>query len=293
GTTRMTTDATIMMRIPMAPNIKIVDAPDASSATVFRGVPTTLNTPALDPILMLDGRQPNLESLALVSIHDHAQPAVFPTGEELDAIKQFQLTSEFFSAPSLMQFARDGQAPGLPAGRTPSERRGRRFFENVVDFLDLKHGLCAGCHSGPMLNQTNVFSQIAFGIPVGTRFQNVLVSERNLPGNPVHEYVFNEGMPNEQRLSSPDLGRSLITGLTQSEDLTFSHFNAFKIPQLRGVRHTAPYFHNSSAKTPADVPAHYAVCSAIVTDPQNGDPPIGTLTAQDQADIVAYLKLLD
>jgi hypothetical protein len=30
-----------------------------------------------------------------------------------------------------------------------------------------------------------------------------------------------------------------------------------------------------------------------MTDPQNGDPPVITLTAADQADIVAYLRLLD
>jgi hypothetical protein len=32
--------------------------------TVRRGVPSTLNTPALDPVLMWDGRQPNLEAQA-------------------------------------------------------------------------------------------------------------------------------------------------------------------------------------------------------------------------------------
>ena len=45
-----------------------------------------------------------------------------------------------------------------------------------MDFVDPKHGLCAGCHAGPMLNETNKFSEIVFGIPVGTRFQNILVS---------------------------------------------------------------------------------------------------------------------
>jgi len=277
----------------MAANVKLAGNSAATFATVFRGVPTTLNTPALDPVLTLDGRQPNLESQALASIHDHAQATVFPTGEELDAIKQFELTKDFFSSTELMLFARGGPAPSLPPGRTPSSVRGRRFFEDVVDFIDLKHGLCAGCHAGPMLNHTNVFSQIAFGIPVATRFQNILVSERNVPQYPVREYVFNEGMPNEQRLSSPDLGRSLVTGVTQLEDDTFSHFNAFKIPTLRGVRYTAPYFHDNSAKTLEDVAAHYAIYFAIVTDPQNGNPPIITLTPQDQADIVEYLKLLD
>lgn len=55
---------------------------------------------------------------------------------------------------------------------------------------------------------------------------------------------------------------------------------------------TAPYFHDNSAKTLEDVLRHYAQFFAIVTDPStNGDPPL-ILTEQDQADIIAFLKLL-
>ena len=295
GVTRMLADATILMRIPMAPNVRLAGDPGATTAVAFRGIPTTLNTPSLDPVLMLDGRQPNLQSQAMGAIHDHAQATVFPTGAELDAIKQFQLTDAFFSSPTVKHFTKSGPAPPLPPGNTASEKRGRRFFEDIVDFVDLKHGLCAGCHAGPMLNETNVFSLIAFGIPVGTRFQDILVSELNVAGNEVQEFVFNQGLVNERHAFSPDLGRSLITGVTDLEDLTFSHFNAFKIPQLRGIRHTAPYFHDNSAKTLEDVMVHYATFFAIVTDfdGPGGDPPLIVLTDQDQQDMVAYMKLLD
>jgi cytochrome c peroxidase len=156
-----------------------------------------------------------------------------------------------------------------------------------VDFVDLKHGLCAGCHSGPMLNETNLAGELAFGVPKGTRFQTAFVSELNAAGNPVHDFIFNEGQPNERRVSSPDPGRSLITGVTDVEDTTFSNFNAFKIPQLRGVRNTAPYFHDNSAKTLEDVLAHYKTFFEIAT---NG---ALILTPRDQKDIVAFIKLLD
>jgi cytochrome c peroxidase len=63
--------------------------------------------------------------------------------------------------------------------------------------------------------------------------------------------------------------------------------NAFKIPTLWGVRRTAPYFHDNSAKTLEDVAAHYAKFFKIVTA---ANPLI--LTDQDQKDIVAYMKLL-
>jgi cytochrome c peroxidase len=62
--------------------------------------------------------------------------------------------------------------------------------------------------------------------------------------------------------------------------------NAFKIPQLRGVRDTAPYFHDNSAKTLEDVLKHYKKFFDFVGSGID-------LTPQDQRDIVAYLKLLD
>ena len=60
----------------------------------------------------------------------------------------------------------------------------------------------------------------------------------------------------------------------------------FKIPSLWGVGKTAPYFHDNSAKTLEEVAAFYTDLFA------NGpDFPV-QLTAQDEADMVAFLKLL-
>jgi len=286
GTTRIQGDATILMHIPLALNVKLGADPGARKMTVARGIPTTINMPALDPVIMLDGRQPDLQTQALGAITDHAHATSPPTITDLDRIKAFELTNEFFSSPETLKFAQGGAAPGLPRGNTASEKRGRRFFEDEVDFVDAKHGLCAGCHAGPMLNQTNEFSQIVFGIPLGTRFQNILVSFFNVAGNPLQEFVFNQGQPNERRVLSPDIGRSAITGVTDFEDARFDNFEAFKIPQLRGIRDTGPYFHDNSAKTLEDVLVHYARFFDLVTGG------FITLTPQDQADMVAFMKLL-
>ena len=64
---------------------------------------------------------------------------------------------------------------------------------------------------------------------------------------------------------SPDPGRALITGVTQAQDPTLEHVNAFKISPLRGIRRTAPYFHDNSAKTLEDVATHYTLFFQIVT----------------------------
>ena len=81
GVTRMLADATILMNIPLASNVTLRDDPDARFVVVPRGIPTTLNTPALHPVLMLDGRQPTLTSQATGAIHDHAHNTIEPTLE--------------------------------------------------------------------------------------------------------------------------------------------------------------------------------------------------------------------
>ena len=68
GVRRMLTDATVLVTVPLAANVTLADDPDARTVTVRRGIATTLNTPALDLVLMLDGRQPDLESQATGAI---------------------------------------------------------------------------------------------------------------------------------------------------------------------------------------------------------------------------------
>lgn len=290
GVSRILSDATILVTIPLAPNVSLADDPSARTVTLRRGVASTLNTPALDPVLMLDGRQPTLEDQAAGAIADHAQ-AARPSDADLHAIAAFQKTNGFFSAPAVRQFALTRRPLELPEGRTESERRGRRFFEDVPPDLSqgLKPGLCAHCHSGPLLNTTNEFAAAFIPspapIPAGQRFLSVGVSEFNTALNPVREFVFNAGTPQEVHLLSPDPGRALRTGVV--DDPTLEHVNAFKISPLRGIRKTAPYFHDNSAKTLEDVAAHYAKFFNVASGG------LITLTAQDERDIVAYLKLLD
>ena len=73
-----------------------------------------------------------------------------------------------------------------------------------------------------------------------------------------------------------------ITGVLPADDFTGANYEAFKIPQLRGVEDTAPYFHDNSAKTLEDVMNFY----------ERFFSPFVILTPQDKADMVAYMKLL-
>lgn len=290
GSRRMRTEATVLVTVPLAANVTLADDPSARTVTVRRGIPSTLNTPALDPVLMLDGRQATLDAQAAGAILDHAQ-GVVPSAADLRALADFQRGPAFFSSAELRRFFRGGEAPGLPRGRTPAERRGRRFFEDLPPdpAAGLKPGLCAHCHSGPLLNTTNDFAAPFIPspapIPAGQRFLSVGVSEFNSAGHPVREFVFNAGTPAEVRVMSPDPGRALVTGIV--DDPTLEHVNAFKISPLRGIRHTAPYFHDNSARTLEDAVAHYTKFFFVASGG------LIVLTPQDERDIVAYLKLLD
>jgi cytochrome c peroxidase len=138
-----------------------------------------------------------------------------------------------------------------------------------------------------MLNETNQF------IPVpplgrGGRFQDVFVSALNAAQNPVHTFVFQNADGTVRLVESPDPGRALATG----DPRDFDGLNAFKIPSLWGAARTAPYFHDNSAKTLEDVLKHYETFFKIATDPAFDGNPTVILTEQDQADIVAFLKLL-
>ena len=82
--------------------------------------------------------------------------------------------------------------------------------------------------------------------------------------------------------SSPDLtGPGLFTDITEQPpagDLA----GGIHVPSLRGISHTAPYFHDASAATLADAVARLV----------NRGAPVAPLTSEEQAALVEYLKSL-
>jgi cytochrome c peroxidase len=292
GFSRMLADATILVKIPLPPNVRLADDP-ARFVILRRGIPSTHNTPALDPVLMLDGREPDLVTQARHAIENHAQNTKPLADSDLRLIADFQLTDDFFSSPALAKLAPGTLEETLPQGSTDSEKRGRRFFVSSPIEGDGKKGACAACHSGPMLNQTDKFLPVP--VPPGTRFISVM-SEFNAARNPLRQFLFTiDG--SEIPVMSPDPGRALVTGLVVLPPLVgpppagvFTNLNAFKIPSLWGVRKRAPYFHDNSAKTLEDVAAHYTRFFLSLPVPEEVKI---RLTKQDEADIVAFLKLLN
>ena len=305
--TRLLEHGTVQVTIPLPPGVKLADDPDATEVKLFRGTPTFINTAALDPVLMHDGRAPNLEDQALDAINVHAVPTRLPTREELEAVAFVQ--KGIFTDPALEAYWQGGPAPGLPEGTTDTEKRGRLFFVDHPVDLATGHGICAMCHSGPRLDEANAqierfFPPLQFdpalpptGLKRGIRFGFTAVAQENLPGHPVRKWLLQGPGDTWIPFESPDIGVALAHPLPESlpEDVRRSppafFREVFKTPSLRGIRHTPPYFHNNGAKTLEDSVAHY---EHFLRTGFGFVQPQATvqLTEQDKTDIVAYLKLL-
>lgn len=292
GTSRIEADGTIRVTLALPPYVTVAGDPGATHIDVFRGIPTTENTPALDPFLMQDGRNATLQEQAAGAIEAHAQNTIEPAANELDLIAEFQQDSpRFFSNSTLRKFAKGGPAPELPQGNTESEQRGRLFFVDAPFSPPSKEGVCALCHSGPMLNLTNSFGAQVFPATEGTRVHPVGVSEVNANNYPVHDLLVDDGLGTVIPVSTPDPGILLQPHLLPPpfvlHPAVFANF--FKTPQLWGVSGTAPYFHDNSAKT----------LEAVVDQYQfffDNDPFVSwaniQFTEQDKEDMVAFMELL-
>jgi cytochrome c peroxidase len=262
---------------------------------VFRATPTVKNVTTLQAFLMSDGREAssNLQHQALSAIHQHTQNTIEPKASQLDAIAAFEHSDErFFSSEVLQRYAAGGPPPKLPRGTTASERRGREFFRPDRE--------CGICHSGPMLDTSSEFD---FLKAPGSRFHaagaglqlghldevfdadGMLILEPTSPNaNQAFEFTLSDG--STQIVVAPDPGRGIITG---DPNDTFD----FKIPTLWGIKDTAPYFHDNSARTLENVVEHYTRLFLFIDDQLPPDQQFfRALNDQDKADIVAFLKLL-
>jgi cytochrome c peroxidase len=108
--------------------------------------------------------------------------------------------------------AYDKFANGDKSALTDQQQRGLNTFAEVG---------CSGCHSGPAFNGPT--------LPEGTGFY------QKFP-------MFENGVFEAQYNFSADLGRAQETKNSADEHL-------FKVPTLRNIALTAPYFHNGKVKT--------------------------------------------
>lgn len=255
--TTLLNHAVFRVTIPLHDNVSVVGDPTRRTITVWRGVPGISNLALTAPYLQ-DGRAETLQDQALGAILGHMQPNRNVLTRELDAIAAFE--KELFY-PLRLRSLLDDQDP-LPKEPgfsipfvTTSARKGKEVF-------DLR---CRTCHDG----ETESVPQS----PDIPRFASVFVSERNLPAFPVLSLSFRQPDGTETVALTPDPGRAALTG-----DLL--DLNQFDIPPLRGLKHTAPYFHDNSATTLQELVDLY------------DDHFQFHLTPEDKKNLIAYLEVL-
>jgi cytochrome c peroxidase len=270
---RLLNDATFLVTIDLPENVVLADDPAARSITLARGASTTLNNPGFETVLMQDGRNSTLEGQAHGAVNAHYGPGRQPTEPELAAIADFERNNlRFYSSPQMLSWSNGGPAVELPAATTDEEARGRVWFESTPE------GVCAHCHGGPLLNETN--EHILAPVPPGTRFFTAFVSDFNTMGNDVFTFEFYDAADPAAPptvVVSPDPGRALISG--HPADANF-----FRIPTIWGSKHTAPYFHDNSAADLQELMDHYQVYFGLIGIP---------MTEQDKIDVIAYMQLLE
>lgn len=251
------TFALFKVDVPMHPDVRLADDPEARVVSLRRSVPSVVNV-ALTAPYQWDGRAGDLLEQALGAVQDHFEAGRLPNRAELQSLARFQ--AEMIAPPRLRALLMQGDPVPLDEEYSmplPSlaARRGEAHFRDT----------CGQCHTTDLLHRPPPEDP---GI-----FRRVFISELNKPGLPVRRFLFRNPDGTETPVDSPDPGLALRTGKLQ--DVGF-----FEVPSLRGIRHTAPYFHDNSVNTLQDVVDHY-----------NGNFGFG-LTGRRLEEIIAFLETL-
>jgi cytochrome c peroxidase len=328
----------VRITLPLPPNMRLIDAAtnEASAETfvdVWRSVPTVndvaltgpddgvawLRGPNQQGGYQLDARITTLQEQALGALMNHAQIQNVPPPQLLDDLSSFQhVLFTNHRVRVLADAVRDGTVP-LPDPDppiTPLELEGKAVFVRA----------CSQCHGGPgqstaqatpagqVLRFQRVLSQCPRPVDAASpaRFAFAACPPRLARNARTYEIALS--VPTQSptgllaagtkvRRTSSDPGRALLTGFVGGP-LPLDDWEKFDMPGLRGIRKTAPYFHNNSAATLDDVFDHYIEFFKFVeanVAPGAPIPPIMTTdgvhfdrrpTPGERAALIAYLRKL-
>jgi cytochrome c peroxidase len=294
-------------------------SPSSGIVSIYRRPLPSTNLRFLSAF-MWDGREPSLESQAIDATRGHAQADADPTPQqhaEILALEKGIFTAQVSDnqagnlhsegakggpvALSLQPFELGVNDPfglnppftsnifdiyrpwlGLHGtGDTIQHReaiaRGEEVFNtapiNITDVAGLParvQGFCGTCHDTPNVGDHSFPAPLNIGVAdAGTNSPPGL----DISGLPVFTLTCTQGPLAGTVFTVTDPGRALITG--ECADI-----GKLKGPILRGLASRAPYFHNGSAKTLADVVTFY--------DRRFG---LG-LTPQQKNDLIEFLNAL-
>ena len=139
----------------------------------------------------------------------------------------------------------------INAPLSPAAERGRQVFFNL-NATPAPRGNCAFCHSGSLLSEASVDSRHGHrrdGSQLGRTAQRQRDAQHRRPG---------DGRRPWQRRPRPVRGLAVGRSPRRAGGTVVAADGTFKIPGLRNVALTAPYFHNGGEATLHDVVKFYA-----------------------------------
>jgi cytochrome c peroxidase len=161
------------------------------------------------------------------------------------AVQEYEATLVSDDTP-FDRFLRD--PVGAPL--SPAAERGRQIFFNVNPDPAPRGG-CRFCHSGALMSEASVEAVAAGGLVRASNGQSNDRGTRNIGVRETTEDLGNAGLD--------PFGASLSAAvLAPAPDTVPAADGTFKIPGLRNVELTAPYFHNGGEATLLDVVNFYA-----------------------------------
>lgn len=313
----------IRVTFALPPNMKLIDPATSAPSTetfvdVWRGVPSVNDIRLTGPDgvnpwprepnrsggYQLDARRATLQDQALGALVSHAAVQNAPPQRMLDDLASFQrllFTNERVRALSAAVSAGMLPLPNPDPRLNALEQQGKVVFTRA----------CAQCHGGPGQSTPQApvvrYHEISAQCPrpvdtvAPARFAFEPCPERLARNARTYEITLPTGATIRRTTSDP--GRALLTGFAGVGPPAADDWNKLDMPGLRGIRNTAPYFHNNSATTLEDVVDHYieffkrvrvvaplgVVPPVMTTDGVNFDRP---LIPDERAALLAYLRKL-
>jgi cytochrome c peroxidase len=314
-----------LIRIVFAlpPNIRLIDPAtnqpsDETTVDVWRMVPgvTDLKLTGADGLnpwprgpnttggYQLDARLSTLQDQALGALLNHAQVQNPPPQRLLDDLSSFQRVLFTNGRVRTLSEAIDQGVTPLPDADPPLnelEQQGKGVFTRA----------CAQCHGGPGQSATqppvvrfhDISSQCPRPVDTVTpaRFNFKPCPPRLARNARTYEITLPTGA--KIRRTSSDPGRALLTGFAGVGPPAQDDWNKLDVTGLRGLRNTAPYFHNNSADTLEEVVDHYIEFFKRVPTaaPPGVVPPVASTDGvhfdriplpEERAALLAYLRKL-
>src|SRR5688572_9072311 len=311
----------VRIAFPLPSFIRLIDPATNTTSTetsvdVWRSVPTVNDVALTGPDgtnpwprgpsttggYQLDARVGTLQEQALGALTNHAQIQHAPPQRLLDDLGSFQRV--LFTnnrVRGLSEAITAGTLP-LPDPDPPLddlEQQGKAVFQRA----------CAHCHSGPgqsgaapglLLRYHDIGSQCPRPVDVVTPPRWVFKPCSPSLARNARTYEILQFNGVTVRRTSSDPGRALLTGFVGGAPPT-DDWNKFDVPGLRGIRRTAPYFHNNSADTLEEVVDHYIAFFNRVKALNAVPPPVATTNGTDfnrqplpeeREALLAYLRKL-